>query len=59
MEMIPAPMSLIRIARRTHLMLWASYSKLLVADYDRAMLDRALPHITKAKPTLVACGTQL
>jgi N-acetylglutamate synthase-like GNAT family acetyltransferase len=53
---------LIRIARPTDFdavgaLLVASYSSLLVADYDRAMLDRALPLITKAKPTLLACGT--
>jgi N-acetylglutamate synthase-like GNAT family acetyltransferase len=53
---------LIRIARPTDsdsvtALLVASYSSLLAADYDDERLRRALPHITKANPTLLACGT--
>ena len=38
-------------------LLVASYSSLLAADYNSERLSRALPHITKANPTLLACGT--
>ena len=35
----------------------ASYSSLLSACYDSDLLIQALPHFTKANPTLLACGT--
>ena len=38
-------------------LLVASYSTLLAASYDSDMLADALPHLTKANPTLLACGT--
>ena len=38
-------------------LLVASYSSLLTAHYDSDTLARALPHLTKANPTLLACGT--
>ena len=53
---------LIRIARPTDLdaigsLLVVSYSSSLAAHYDDDLLVRALPHITKAQPDLLACGT--
>jgi GNAT superfamily N-acetyltransferase len=53
---------LIRIANPTdsgavNALLVASYSSLLTARYDSDTLARALPHLTKANPTLLACGT--
>jgi N-acetylglutamate synthase-like GNAT family acetyltransferase len=53
---------LIRIAAPTDsdavdALLAASYSSLLAACYDSDTLARALPHLTKANPTLLACGT--
>jgi N-acetylglutamate synthase-like GNAT family acetyltransferase len=53
---------LIRIAKPADLdavgsLLAASYSSLLATHYDDDLLGRALPHITKAKPDLLACGT--
>ena len=53
---------LIRIARPTDLdaigsLLVDSYSSLLATHYDDDLLGRALPHITKAKPDLLASGT--
>ena len=38
-------------------LLVASYSTLLAACYDSDMLASALPYLTKANPTLLACGT--
>jgi GNAT superfamily N-acetyltransferase len=38
-------------------LLVASYSTLLAACYESDMLAGALPHLTKANPTLLACGT--
>ena len=38
-------------------LLLASYSTLLAACYESDMLAGALPHLTKANPTLLACGT--
>jgi N-acetylglutamate synthase-like GNAT family acetyltransferase len=35
----------------------ASYSELLTACYDSDLLIQALPHFSKANPTLLACGT--
>jgi hypothetical protein len=54
--------NVIRIARPTDLdavgsLLVASYSSLLATHYDDDLLGRALPHISKAKPDLLACGT--
>ncbi len=37
--------------------LLASYSGLLRGRYDDEMLERALPHMTKANPALLASGT--
>jgi len=53
---------LIRITKPTdsdavNALLVASYSKLLTACYDSDTLARALPYLTKANPTLLACGT--
>ena len=52
----------IRVARVTDFdaagaLLVASYSSLLVSCYDHDLLRRALPHITRANPTLLASGT--
>ena len=52
----------IRIAKPTDsdavsAVLAASYSELLTACYDSDLLIQALPHFTKANPTLLACGT--
>jgi hypothetical protein len=38
-------------------LLVASYSSLLAARYDGDVLDRALPHLTRANPILLASGT--
>ena len=38
-------------------LLVASYSSLLASCYDHDLLRRALPHITRANPTLLASGT--
>jgi GNAT superfamily N-acetyltransferase len=38
-------------------LLVASYSTLLAPCYNNDMLAGALPHLTKANPTLLACGT--
>src|SRR6201987_6444029 len=38
-------------------LLVASYSTLLAPCYNSDMLASALPHLTKANPTLLACGT--
>jgi GNAT superfamily N-acetyltransferase len=38
-------------------LLLASYSILLAAHYDSGALCRALPFMTRANPTLLACGT--
>ena len=62
MENSSAPTFSIRIAKPTDsdavgALLVASYSSLLKASYDSDLLARALPHITKANPTLLACGT--
>lgn len=38
-------------------LLVASYSRLLTARYESDMLARALPHLAKANPTLLASGT--
>jgi GNAT superfamily N-acetyltransferase len=38
-------------------LLTASYSSLLTARYNSEVLARGLPHLTKANPTLLACGT--
>ena len=38
-------------------LLVASYSTLLAPCYNSDMLAGALPHMTKANPTLLACGT--
>jgi N-acetylglutamate synthase-like GNAT family acetyltransferase len=38
-------------------LLVASYSSLLAAHYDENTLNRALPILTKANPTLLASGT--
>ena len=38
-------------------LLVASYSTLLAACYESDMLAGALPHLTKANPALLACGT--
>ena len=38
-------------------LLAASYSSLLTARYNSDVLARGLPHLTKANPTLLACGT--
>ena len=38
-------------------LLLASYSTLLRACYDDGILAGALPHLTKANPTLLACGS--
>ena len=35
----------------------ASYSTLLASHYEKALLDRALPFMTKANPKLLASGT--
>jgi N-acetylglutamate synthase-like GNAT family acetyltransferase len=37
-------------------LLAASYSTLLASHYEKALLDRALPFMTKANPTLLASG---
>jgi hypothetical protein len=52
----------IRIAKPTDsdgicALLAASYSSLLTGHYDSDLLAQALPHFTKANPTLLACGT--
>jgi N-acetylglutamate synthase-like GNAT family acetyltransferase len=62
MESFSARNFLIRIAEPTDsdgvgALLVVSYSSLLAAWYDNDMLARALPHLTKANPTLLACGT--
>jgi N-acetylglutamate synthase-like GNAT family acetyltransferase len=38
-------------------LLAASYSALLESHYERVLLDRALPFMTKANPTLLASGS--
>jgi N-acetylglutamate synthase-like GNAT family acetyltransferase len=38
-------------------LLVASYSKLLAASYDGAVLERSLPFLTKAHPGLLASGS--
>lgn len=38
-------------------LLAASYSTLLNVSYESDLLDRGLPHFTKANPTLLSCGT--
>ena len=38
-------------------LLVASYSSLLAAHYDRDTLKRALPNLTVANASLLACGT--
>src|SRR5215831_9972917 len=38
-------------------LLAASYSSLLTARYNSDVLARGLPHLTKANPTLLVCGT--
>jgi N-acetylglutamate synthase-like GNAT family acetyltransferase len=58
----PASTFSIRIAKpmdsdAVDALLVASYSSLLTSSYDSDLLTRALPHITKANPTLLACGT--
>jgi N-acetylglutamate synthase-like GNAT family acetyltransferase len=62
MGRIPPPRFLIRIAKPADFdavgsLLVASYSSLLSSSYDCESLSRALPHITKAKPSLLGCGT--
>jgi GNAT superfamily N-acetyltransferase len=57
-----APTCVIRVANPTDseavgALLVASYSSLLADFYDSDLLARALPHFTKANPTLLACGT--
>ncbi|HTI81328.1 MAG TPA: GNAT family N-acetyltransferase [Acetobacteraceae bacterium] len=52
----------IRVARvadfdATGALLAASYSSLLAVRYDHHLLRRALPHITRANPALLASGT--
>jgi N-acetylglutamate synthase-like GNAT family acetyltransferase len=52
----------IRIAQPTDAdaissLLAACYSRILAACYDNDVLIRALPHFTKANPTLLVCGT--
>ncbi|WP_244435031.1 GNAT family N-acetyltransferase [Methylocystis sp. SC2] len=37
-------------------LLAASYSTLLASHYEKALLDRALPFMTRANPTLLASG---
>jgi ribosomal protein S18 acetylase RimI-like enzyme len=55
-------MVLIRISQPTDFdaagaLLVASYTKLLSSGYSSEILGRALPHITRPKPELLACGT--
>jgi predicted N-acetyltransferase YhbS len=55
-------MVLIRISQPTDFdavgaLLVASYTKLLSSGYRSEILRRALPHITRPKPELLACGT--
>jgi N-acetylglutamate synthase-like GNAT family acetyltransferase len=62
MENLSARSYLIRVANPTDsqavsALLVASYSRLLSARYDSALLARALPYFAKANPTLLACGT--
>jgi GNAT superfamily N-acetyltransferase len=57
----PSPFS-IRVARPADsdaigALLELSYSRLLAASYDAGILGRALPHMTRANPTLLASGT--
>jgi N-acetylglutamate synthase-like GNAT family acetyltransferase len=52
----------LRVARpadsdRVSALLAASYSSLLATSYDSDTLDRALPLLTRANPTLLASGT--
>jgi GNAT superfamily N-acetyltransferase len=60
--MVPAGCTTIRIATEedadaVSALLSASYPALLADYYDRAVLDLALPLITKANPMLLASGT--
>jgi N-acetylglutamate synthase-like GNAT family acetyltransferase len=60
--MTDASIHSIRIARPADsdavgALLSASYSILLAAGYDSVALGRALPFLTRANPTLLACGT--
>jgi GNAT superfamily N-acetyltransferase len=53
---------LIRVANSrdsdaVRMLLTASYSSLLVDRYDRDLLSRALPHMTRANPALLGSGT--
>jgi GNAT superfamily N-acetyltransferase len=62
MGKLPRRNILIRIAKPTDsdavgALLASSYSSLLGASYDSEKLSRALPHITKANPALLSCGT--
>jgi N-acetylglutamate synthase-like GNAT family acetyltransferase len=57
-----APTFSIRVAKPTDsdavgVLLIASYSSLLKASYDSDLLARALPHMIKPNPTLLACGS--
>jgi N-acetylglutamate synthase-like GNAT family acetyltransferase len=52
----------IRIARPSDVeaigaLLRASFASLLARSYERSVLDLALPHMTRAHPTLLASGT--
>jgi N-acetylglutamate synthase-like GNAT family acetyltransferase len=49
--------SVLSDAEAVSTVLAASYSTLLTSHYEKTLLDRALPFMTKANPKLLACGT--